>query len=279
MSNKLKFSAMSVIYIQYSFDYVLKSYSELGIDAIEFWAAEPHYYSNRFETREESLDYLNRLKNKLDDSKIKVSMFTPETLMYPYSYSHPEKKVRANTINYMKSACEEASILGCNKVFVNTGCGLRDIPIIESWKNCVNSYKEICDYAKTLNVNIVLEQLQPYESNLVTDLKSCMEMKKDVNRDNFKICLDLVAMEVANENIKDYFNVFGKDIVHIHLADRNHEILGEQDYPIESYLNFLEKVNFNEFVSLEINDSIYWEDPHKALYNSIKWLNEHEYFI
>ena len=277
MKEQLKFSAMSVAYVQYSLDYVIASYQKLGLKAIEFWAAEPHFHAQNFPDRQRALDYLRSIKEKLDDAGIVVSMYTAETLNYPASYSHPEKHVRDATLAYMKAACEEALVLGCKRVFVNTGCGLRDLPREDSWRRCVQSYQDLCDYAAGLGVEIVMEQLQPYESNLVTNLDDCRRMKSDVSRDNFKICLDVVAMEVAGEKMEDYFEAFGKDLVHIHLADQNHEILGKGSYQIDEYLTTLKERDFQDYVSLEINDSIYWMDPHKSLELSINWLRDKGY--
>lgn len=274
---KLKFSAMTVSYIQYSLDYLIKSFDRLKIDNIELWAALPHYDIYLDKNTDLYNNQLEKIKNKLKENNMKIVMFTPETLAYPYSYSHPNEEIRNRTVEYMKKACNDALDLGCNQVFINSGCGLRDIPVEDSWENCVDSFKKICKYAKNLGINIVLEQLQPYESNLVINLQDCIRMKKDVGYDNLKICLDLVAMEVANEKIEDYFNTFGDDIAHIHLADSNHEILGDGNFPIDKYLEYLESINFDKYISLEINDSIYWNDPEKSLRESIRWLKDNNY--
>lgn len=274
---KLKFSAMSVAYVQYSLDYVIESYRKLGLKSIEFWAGCPHFYKADYASKSESLKVLEQIREKLKKNGITVSMYTTETLGYPFSYSHPDEKVRKRTLEHMKDACDEALAIGCNRVFVNTGCGLRDLPKEESFQRTADTYKELCSYAKNLGVDIVLEQLQPYESNLVISLEDCIEMKRLVGYDNFKICLDVVAMEVAGENIQQYFDAFGDDVVHIHLADRNHEILGNQDYPLENYLKYLEEINYKEYISLEINDSIYWIDPHGSLEKSKEWLAAHGY--
>ncbi|MDD7767081.1 MULTISPECIES: sugar phosphate isomerase/epimerase family protein [Anaerococcus] len=274
---RLKFSAMTVSYIQYSLVYLIKSFGRLKIDNIELWAALPHYDIYLDKNTDLYNKQLEKIKNKLKENNMKIVMFTPETLAYPYSYSHPNEIIRNRTVEYMKKACNDALDLGCNQVFINSGCGLRDIPVEDSWKNCVDSFKKICKYAENLGINIVLEQLQPYESNLVINLQDCIRMKKDVGYDNLKICLDLVAMEVANEKIEDYFNTFGDDIAHIHLADSNHEILGDGNFPIDKYLEYLESINFDKYISLEINDSIYWNDPEKSLRESIRWLKDNNY--
>lgn len=279
MKSSLKFSAMSVSYVQHSLEFLIDSYKKIGIKSIEFWAAEPHFYSKNFPERSQALDRLKDIKKQLDEAGINVSMYTAETLNYPASYSHPDKHVRDATISYMKDVCQEALILGCKQVFVNTGCGLRDLPREENWSRCVDSFKQLCDFAEGIGVDIVLEQLQPYESNLVINLEDCIRMKNEVAKNNFKICLDVVAMEVAGEKIDEYFSAFGKDIVHIHLADNNHEILGEGSYPIDVYLKYLEAIKFSGYISLEINDSIYWLDPHKSLELSYDWLRKKGYII
>ena len=63
-------------------------------------------------------------------------------------------------------------------------------------------------------------------------------------------------MEVAHENLEDYYKVLGEDTIQfIHFADGDpsgHYILGD----------------------LEINDSIYWDDPHSSVERSVDYLKK-----
>lgn len=272
----LKIAAMSVQYIQHSLEYTLHSFERLGLHNIELWGAEPHYYADACVVNPEDDERFVRLKNQLNKHGLKVVMFTPETLAYPYSYSHPEPQVRKRTIQYMVQACRQAVALGCKQVFINSGCGLRDLPREENWQRCRESFTELCTKAEEFGVDLVLEQLQPYESNLITSLEDCKRMLQEVNKPNLKICLDLVAMEVAGDTVDAFFDAFGDKIAHIHLADQNHEILGDGTYPLMSYLNALAEHEFKGYVSLEINDSIYWDDPHRSLEKSVEWLKSHK---
>lgn len=277
MKYPLKFSVMTVPYIQYSLDYTLESLKKCGFQYVEFWAGCPHFNSELFRRFGQSMKYIQKIKKKMDALNLKTVMYTPETLAYPLSYSHPDKNVRDKTVDYMIKACEEAAALDCFRVFINSGCALRDVPLEDSWKRCAESFYKICSFAYVSGIDIVLEQLQPYESNLVTSLKDCVRIKQMIPFDNLKICLDVVAMEVAGENMHQYFNTFPDDIVHIHLADQNHEVLGDGHYPIVDYLKYLENIKYDQFVSLEINDSKYWEDPHSCIYRSKEWLCKHQY--
>lgn len=268
-------SAMSVQYVQYSLSYMIDSYNKCGVRNIEFWAGEPHYYRMDFLTRFEAAKKLQAIKKQFLESGIKVVMFTPETLNYPYSFSHPDEAVRNRTVEFFDMCCQDALELDCHRIFTNTGCGLRDLSREESWKRTVDSLQKICEVGKKYNVDFVLEQLQPYESNLVTTLQETRQILEDVNQPNLKICLDVVAMEVANEQIGQWFEELGENIVHLHLADQNHQILGTGTYPIAEYLDHLRSVNYEEYVSLEINDPIYWMDPYNSLFQSLEYLDDY----
>ena len=64
---------------------------------------------------------------------MQVVIYTPETLSYPFSYSHPDPAVRGRTIDYMRQAMEDALALGTDRVFLNTGCHPRDLDREEGW--------------------------------------------------------------------------------------------------------------------------------------------------
>lgn len=267
-----RIAAMSVQFVQYSLDYTIDSFAKCGIKNMEFWGAEPHYYRDNYQTRFEASQKLRNIRQKLDEHDMKVVMYTPETLAYPYSFSNPEARVRDRTVEYFDKACQDALELGCNRIFLNSGCGLRDIERLISWNHTVDSFQRICEVANRYGVELVLEQLQPYESNLVTSLDDVKQMLHQVNHENLKVCLDVVAMEVAGETIQQWFNQLSEKIIHIHLADTNHEILGAREYPIVEYLDFLSGNGYDDYISLEINDSIYWENPYPSLKESMEYL-------
>lgn len=269
-------AVLSVQYVQYSFEYFLESMDQCGVKNIEFWGALPHYCRLDYSSREEAHKVLNRIRDRIEGKGMKVIMYTPETLAYPYSFSHPNESVRNRTIKYFEDAFQDAISLGTNKVFINSGCGLRDLEREVSWKYVVDTIRKICIAAQKYDVDLVMEQLQPYESNLVCSLADVERMIGDVGCENLKVCLDVVAMEVSGDTVDDFFLALGDRIVHIHLADSNHQILGEGSYPVKDYLNDIEKNKFQGNISLEINDSIYWMDPHDSIRKSMNYLKNYE---
>jgi len=86
-----------------------------------------------------------------------------------------------------------------------------------------------------------------------------------------------VAMEVVGEKLQTFFDVLGSRVRHIHLADGNpsgHYILGDGNLPIQEYIDTLERNDYTDYLTLEINDSIYWDDPHTSIEKTVNYLRK-----
>lgn len=270
-------AVMSVQYVQYSFPYYLRSMAKCGLNKIDMWGGAPHYCRLDHNSSREAAQRIRELRDQMKALGMEVVIYTPETLGYPFSYSAPDIALRGRTMDYMKYAMEDALAFGTNRVFLNTGCHSRDLDREEGWKRTVDSYRCLCEFAEKMGIHLVLEQLQPYESNLCTTLGDIQRMLREVGSPNLKCCVDLVAMEVAGEDLEDYCRVLGDKIQWIHYSDSHHLILGDGSFgrkKLEGYVRTLEQYGYENCLDLEINDSIYWEDPHTSIERSAKYLRQ-----
>lgn len=271
-------AVMSVQYFHYTLDYYLNSMHRCGVKNLDLWGASPHYCRLDYLTSSAAERKLREIRKRAEDLGLKFVMYTPETLAYPYSLSAPEQPIRDRTIDYFDMAIDDALTLGTTRLFMNSGCGPLDIPREDSWKRAVETISKVCEMAHKRGVTILLEQLQPYESNLLVNLPQMKAMLEEVNSPALKTCVDLVAMEVAHENLEDYYKVLGEDTIQfIHFADGDpsgHYILGDGNYPLKEYIEILEKHNYTGIIDLEINDSIYWDDPHSSVERSVDYLKK-----
>ena len=268
-------AVMSVQYVQYSFPYYLESMAKCGLTRVDMWGGAPHYCRLDHNSSREAARKIAELRRQMADHGLETVIYTPETLGYPFSYSTPDYALRSRTIDFMKYAMEDALEFGTNRVFLNTGCHSRDLPREEGWKRTVDSYRTLCDVAERMGIHLVLEQLQPYESNLCINLNHIKQMLKDVDSPALKVCVDLVAMEVAGEKLEDYCKDLGDTLQWVHYSDSHHLILGDGDFgrdKLEGYVRTLEAYGFQNGLDLEINDSIYWEDPHTSIRRSAEYL-------
>ena len=267
------FAVMSVQYVHYSLEYYLDSMVKNGLKHVDLWGGIPHYCRLDYPFAEDAKKKIGSIRAMMEERGLDVSVYTPETLAYPYSFSHPEEEVRKRTVDYFSMAMDDALLFGTNKVFLNSGCGLLDLPREESFARLVDTYKKIAAIAEQKGIELVLEQLQPYESNLVLNLQDIKRVLDEVDSPAMYICVDVVAMAVAGEELKDYFEVLGRvRIKLIHFADTCHYILGDGELPLKDYLKTLEEYDYDGIVDLEINDSIYWDDPHESIRKSVEWL-------
>ena len=267
------FAVMSVQYVHYSLEYYLDSMVKNGLKHVDLWGGIPHYCRLDYPFAEDAKKKIGSIRAMMEERGLDVSVYTLETLAYPYSFSHPEEEVRKRTVDYFSMAMDDALLFGTNKVFLNSGCGLLDLPREESFARLVDTYKKIAAIAEQKGIELVLEQLQPYESNLVLNLQDIKRVLDEVDSPAMYICVDVVAMAVAGEELKDYFEVLGRDRIKlIHFADTCHYILGDGELPLKDYLKTLEEYDYDGIVDLEINDSIYWDDPHESIRKSVEWL-------
>ena len=201
------FAVMSVQYVHYSLEYYLDSMVKNGLKHVDLWGGIPHYCRLDYPFAEDAKKKIGSIRAMMEERGLDVSVYTPETLAYPYSFSHPEEEVRKRTVDYFNMAMDDALLFGTNKVFLNSGCGLLDLPREESFARLVDTYKKIAAIAEQKGIELVLEQLQPYESNLVLNLQDIKRVLDEVDSPAMYICVDVVAMAVAGEELKDYFEV------------------------------------------------------------------------
>lgn len=268
-----RFAAMSVQYSQYSFDFFLQSMSECGIKNIEMWAAEPHYYCYDYNTTMEATNRVRELRKKMDDRDMKVVMYTPEILIYPFNPAGEERE-RRRVVDLYRWAADDALEFGTDRLFINPGTGLRDQPREEAWERAVDTVRHICGFAEKMGVSLYMEQLQPYESNLVNTSVELAQMIAEIDASNLHAVLDVGAMVVVDGTIDEYYEKMPEKIGHVHFSDRNHEALGDQDLPLLEYLEQIDSHGFGGYYSLEVNDGKYVEDPHSPFMRSADWLKK-----
>lgn len=273
-----RFAVMSVQYVQYSFEYFLDSMETCGITNIELWSGAPHFCADDYDSVEQARKRIQHMKNQMADKGMKVICLTPEQLNYPINIAAYDQRLRERSLEYFTKQMEFALEFGTDQLFITSGVGLRDKPREESWKRSRESLHILAERAGNLGVKLIMEQLQPYESNLVTTCDDVVRMVQEVNSLHLQCCVDVVAMAVVGDHLQEFFDQLPGRIQHIHLADGDpsgHYILGDGHLPLIEYIQTLEKNAYEGYITLEINDSIYVTDPHPALLRSAEFLKKH----
>jgi protein FrlC len=271
-------AVMSVQYWHYSFEYFLNSMEKCNLHNIDLWGGAPHYCFDNYKTRAEANQRISEIRKQIEGRGMKVITFTPEQLNYPINIAGREAAYRIKSLDYFMRSMEDALAFGTNRLFMTSGWGLLDEPREDAWKRSVESLQFLSEKAQELNVTLIIEQLQPYESNLLTTCNDMRRMLHEVNSDALQCCVDLVAMAVVKDELQPFFDQMPGRIHHIHFADGNpsgHYVWGDGNLPMMDYVHTLEANNYAEYLTLEINDAIYWNDPHDSIDRTARYLRRY----
>lgn len=268
-------AALSVQYWHFSLDYFLDSMEKCGIHNIEFWPGEPHYYRGDYSSAGEAAKAIRQLRRKMEDKQLKVVMYTPETLSYPFNPAGITEAYRNRTLDMYKTSMEDALEFGTNQMFCNAGWGALDLPREQTWAYGVDTISKACAFAKKMGMELNIEPLQPYESNLVTNAADLKRFMDDVGADNLYAVIDMGALATAEESLADYFDILPGKVRHFHWCDRNHEVPGDRDLPLADDIAYLNEQGYERYLSLEVFDDMYLSDPHAAYMRAAEWMRRH----
>jgi fructoselysine 3-epimerase len=271
------FAVMNVQYWHYSFEYFLQSMEKCRLRKIEFWGGAPHYCHDDHRTARQAEKKIASLRTQIEDRGMQVITYTPEQLNYPINIAGRDKAYREKSLAYFVQAMQDALAFGTDRLFITSGWGLLDEPREDAWTRSVESLRTLTEEAEKLSVTLIMEQLQPYESNLLTTCTEMRRMLLEVGSEALQCCVDLVAMAVVGDELQAFFDQLPGRVHHVHFADgtpSGHYICGEGRLPLREYLQTLEANHYCESLTLEINDSIYWDDPHASIEKSAAWLRQ-----
>lgn len=71
----MNIAGMNITYRHYPFEHFLDSMTELGVEHIELWAGEPHFYVYRG-----GIGRLRRIRKELRSRNMKVVLLYPRTM-------------------------------------------------------------------------------------------------------------------------------------------------------------------------------------------------------
>jgi len=270
-----QFAGMNCHYIHYSFDYFLDQMAALGYESIEIWGGACHLYPLHC-----FADRAVKARAAIRNRGLSLICYTPEQVTYPVNIAAEETDIRMAGLDYYQKALYVASDLEAPMMLLTPGWGYLDHSRDEALKLSLDSIARISHWAEKLGIVLVLEHLSPISSNLINgraDLKMALEA---ISSPNLKTMLDTCQVALAGETVKDYLELLGPDLVHVHFVDGNpggHLVPGDGELPLQRELQSLADYGYLGKLTLEIADRRYFMDPVTADRKSLSvisdWLN------
>lgn len=271
-----QFGVMSVLYQQYSLEYCMDSLASNGFHYIDFWGGATHYcaFDTHVTKRQSRVSEIRRM---MEERGLEMSVFTAEQIcLYPINIASSNPYVRKNSMDIVKNYLEDTKEFGANYYFMQMGYSLFDEDVDAAYGRSIESMQELCEYAEKLGVKMVMEQLQKYESNICYNKMMLKKMIDDVNCKSLTACVDCVAAAAAGESPREYYDTFGDKLNHAHLADgfpTGHLCPGDGENPLKDYLNTFAEHDYQNSITLEINNQMYFNNPDAAVAKAVAWLD------
>ena len=207
------------------------------------------------------------MRKKVEDRGMTIGCFTPECASYHYTMCGADPGFHQRSMDYFKRGLEAAERLGAKKLLTNCIGGTWDEEYDRVYERAVESLRELAPVAADHGITIAVETVRPEESRVVITLPELQQLLRDVDHPNVKAGLDTVAMGVAGETPRQWFEALGKDIVHTHFIDGRpyaHLVWGDGLFPLERYLDVLNEFGYEGLLGQEITDGRYFDDPAEA---------------
>lgn len=271
-----QFGVMSAMYQQYGLEYCMESVASNGFHYLDFWGGAGHYSAfDMPESRRRAR--VREIRSLMDSWGLEMSVFTAEqSCLYPINVASSNPFVRRNSVELVKRYIEDAREFGARYFFLQMGFPLFDEDIGEAFRRSVESLSVLAEYAEQIGVRMVMEQLQKYESGFCCNRNMLKKFIDAVGSPFLTVCVDCVAAAAAGETPEDYYRAFGT-ISHVHLADgrpTGHLCPGDGENPLTDYLRVFAEHGFDQSITLEINNQMYFDDPDQAAARAAQWLRE-----
>lgn len=169
------------------------------------------------------------------------------------SFSDMDEKVRQQAVERVKEQIEFASKV---KAPVILGLLRGQLDMDEATRRnqlewVVDCFKECGNYARKLNVDIIIEPINRYETNFLNTVEETIEFTKKIDLPNIGIMVDTFHMNIEERDFAKSMDIGARYLKYVHLADSNRLAPGFGHLNFEKFINLLLNVGYEGYLSIE----------------------------
>jgi len=119
------------------------------------------------------------------------------------------------------------------------------------WDRAVTNLHKVSALAYERRLEIALEPLNRFESDLVNTAEDVMRLIKDINHPAAKVLLDGFHMAIEERNIEEAITTAGDKLIHVQVSENYRGTPGTGQTPWQSFRKGLANVHYKGVVSIE----------------------------
>ncbi len=248
----MKIGMFTMGYMRLPLERAFNDAARFGYDGIEIWGGRPHAYP--FDLKAGAIKEIKELSAKYD---MPIIGYTPETNMYPYNMMIGTEAMRIESIDYIKVAIDMAKEMGAGFVLISAAHAGYETTKQEYWPRLVKNLKELTAYAENVGMDLLLEPLTQYESNVVVTCNDLITILDEINSPRLLGMCDICPPFCNQEPIMTYFEKLGPQLRHLHVIDSNghsdtHMMPGDGSIPLKQLFHEITETDYKGYMTIEL---------------------------
>ncbi len=119
------------------------------------------------------------------------------------------------------------------------------------WERAVRNLRIVCEQAASYKLQIALEPLNRFESDLVNTAQDVMQMINDINHPAAGVLLDSFHMTIEERDLKQAICQVGDKLIHVQVSENYRGAPGSGQTRWQDFKQGLDDVNYQGVVSIE----------------------------
>ena len=215
-------------------------------------SAEHDYRCIEFAYLKPELFNLDRLAKKSQELNIKIGVTMGLPMDSDVSSEDPDvvqkgRKTLANAISAVRD-------LGGDKlggILYSAHTKYNQPPTINGWNNSVDAIAEAGELAKAAGIDLVLEVVNRFESNLLNTTAQGLKFISDTGNDNVFLHLDTFHMQIEEASPADSIRLAKEKIGYFHIGESNRGFLGDGTIDWNTIFDALVAIDYNKDIVFE----------------------------
>ena len=241
-------------------EHAFRDASELGYDGIEIWGGRPHAFAPDLKA-----GGIKQIKALAQTYQMPIIGYTPETNGYPYNMMLGDEHMRRESLDMIKLAMDMAKEMNAGYTLISAAHAGYLTPPNVIWGRLAENLSELCEYAENIGMDLILEPLTPYESNVVCNANDVLHALALVPSPRLFSMVDICAPYVQAEPVMSYFDKLGEKLRHLHIVDSDgasdtHYIPGEGKMPLRELMRDIIERGYEGYCTVELV-TMYMNEP------------------
>jgi D-psicose/D-tagatose/L-ribulose 3-epimerase len=217
--------------------------AKMGFDVVEIAVEDP------------SVIDINAVKNALQQYNLTVAIcgaFGPTR-----DLTNEDPAIHRNCFSYIESCLDICVALDTpffgGPMYAAVGKA-RMIPADKrkaEWDLAVKNLRIVCEMASARGLQIALEPLNRFESDLINTADDVSKLVTDIDHPAARIMLDGFHMNIEERNIEKAIATAGNKLIHIQVSENYRGTPGTGQTQWDAYRRGLESINYSGIVTIE----------------------------